>query len=371
MGYIYSRWVEKQDAQEHFTDLDFSLEEKIIRVYQETVQRVPSSTEMVENARAITDGTLTIQGLEQQLIDSEEYQRVIKMQSNELAPELKKMISDKALVDLVSKLYVEERGTKIPEDMKLPLKDIYIYLDYNEFAMRAMYRTASFPRFQEDVLKTPELDKPKLIELFLKYYKVEDLVEEGKKIAQEIAAKAGKDAGAAGSGTGTKSTSSCPAPVPSEALKACTIDDKDSNMDPMLENILKCASSTFDKNQAARVLNDQSNLVKFPVRTHFGDMVLRPEQAWMVPMKQTPVCTTLGQQPLTQPVMTSSKLLLGTPLDDSMNTQVGSIMPKFEYTEFVDVPKGVTTAASDAAQKSCVQNFMQNAPKTNTSSTSK
>lgn len=52
-----------------------------------------------------------------------------------------------------------------------------------------------------------------------------------------------------------------------------------------------------------------------------------------------PVCTSLGQEQLTQPVFTESKLLFqGLDIDKAFTeTQVGSIMPKFIYNEFNDI----------------------------------
>ena len=52
-----------------------------------------------------------------------------------------------------------------------------------------------------------------------------------------------------------------------------------------------------------------------------------------------PVCTSLGQEQLTQPVFTESKLLFqGLDINKAYtDTQVGSIMPKFIYNEFKDI----------------------------------
>jgi hypothetical protein len=65
-------------------------------------------------------------------------------------------------------------------------------------------------------------------------------------------------------------------------------------------------------------------------------MALIPELAWSVPMPRAPVCTTFGQKPLVQPLYLNSKELLGTPLDE--DTSVGTIMPQFEYKEYVNMP---------------------------------
>jgi hypothetical protein len=52
-----------------------------------------------------------------------------------------------------------------------------------------------------------------------------------------------------------------------------------------------------------------------------------------------PVCTSLGQEQLTQPVFTDSKLLFqGLDINKAFTeTQVGSILPKFIYNEFKDI----------------------------------
>ena len=54
---------------------------------------------------------------------------------------------------------------------------------------------------------------------------------------------------------------------------------------------------------------------------------------------RAPICTSLGQPQLTQPIFTDSKLLFqGTDFDKAFEeTQVGSIMPKFIYKEYQDV----------------------------------
>ena len=54
---------------------------------------------------------------------------------------------------------------------------------------------------------------------------------------------------------------------------------------------------------------------------------------------KAPICTSLGQKELTQPIFTESKLLFqGTDLEKAFTeTQIGSIMPKFIYKEYKDV----------------------------------
>jgi hypothetical protein len=105
----------------------------------------------------------------------------------------------------------------------------------------------------------------------------------------------------------------------------------------MINGIMDNAQKVFSKDEYARMLDAQIREQQIPVRTHYGQMTLRPDQSWTVPQRPPPVCTTLGQKPLIQPIMTNSPLLLGTSLEDSEYTEVGSIMPKFEFKEYVPI----------------------------------
>lgn len=92
----------------------------------------------------------------------------------------------------------------------------------------------------------------------------------------------------------------------------------------------------LDETSTANYYAKSQPYVNGKIPTHRGDMVLLPEMAWSVPMKQPPVCTTFGQKQLVQPLYQNSKDLLGTPINE--DTSVGTIMPKFEYKEYVNIP---------------------------------
>jgi hypothetical protein len=325
------------------SSLDLStIGENIIKLYWELLERQPSSSELSKNSSQIKSGTLTMEGLRRKLVDTDEYLRFSKLQSNALNPELTKMLSDREVITYVANLYTTERGITIPGKMELPMRDIYMYLDYNDYAFRAMCSNPSYPEFEEEVMTTIDINKPELITLFLKYFTVDGLIQTGIQIF-------GAD--------------------PSSKV-ACSINSSDMDSGPML-NSQHTKPGLFDKDAAARnglggngkvvpfgdhvpfsmtqtsvslelpikdITTDQYGRKKIPIHKH--DMVLIPELAWSVPQEFPQVCTTLGQKQLVQPVFNNSSLLLGTPLGDAADTQVGSIMPKFEYQlkEYVTIP---------------------------------
>jgi hypothetical protein len=69
------------------------------------------------------------------------------------------------------------------------------------------------------------------------------------------------------------------------------------------------------------------NPIEYKQQSYIGDARFRP-----------PICTSLGQKSLEQPVYMSSSVTKGEDLNNVFQeTQVGSIMPKFIYKEYQDV----------------------------------
>lgn len=348
-----------------------NVEDRIISMYQDVLDRQPSANELINATRDINGKSLTWDGLRQHLMDSDEYDRIVKLQSNTLTPELDKVLSDSRLIREISAIYREVRGKDIPKNIILPLRDLYTVINYNPFTLAAILKDEKYEHFEQDLQRNTDLAKSATIELFSKTFDQTKLAVESDKISKgpdaaklvslcltnnnpQVAAANTPgvapvsnvtSVGATSTTSGQSNNNSSPNTLSLEdqaALKqmlevlgaspddtvACPVDKKDTCMTPMADKIQKNASCIFNIHNAARRIE----------QPHKGDMVLRPEYAWSVPQQRPPVCNSLGRKPLTQPMMDSSKLLLGTPLDEATDTQVGSIMPKFEYKEYVDVP---------------------------------
>lgn len=311
-------------------DVLTSSQNELTELYQSLLKRAPKATELKDDSKRLDRGQITIYGIRQRLIDTQEYKNLVKLQSNSLTPELPKMISDRDMLNRLAEIYKEECNKVIPDNMVLPIRDIYIYLDYNEYAYKAMLRDISYPSFEQDVSTTPDLNNPQLMDIFNKYYSKNKLITTGEAIYKAELAQSKEPHGVA----------------PSCKYDA-HINDCDGDSSFALTSAIERAQAKFDKNAAARALSEGNTTPDFNtdaaandirIPTHQGDMVLLPEMAWSVPMKRAPVCTTLGQPSLIQPVMNDSKLLLGMNLKDAkLHTNVGSIMPSFQHKEFITV----------------------------------
>lgn len=308
-----------------------TMEDEVTDIYLEVLQRQPSGAELIETVSRLNNGTMTLEGLRQRLIQTDEYERTVKTQSNNLAPELERMLSERQILETLGRIYREERKKDIPDKMLYPLRDIYIELDYNEYAFRAFLRDPKYQEFEDIVMRMTAPTKDDVMSLFNKMFDKKKIMEEGARLKREADAAA---AAAKGQSVSSKSSAGA-ATGKNEAAGLRCLSETDSDSKAMLASIQKTCANLFDKDLEAQCLDKNAKNI---ILTHHGDMVLRPEYEWSVPQQRAPVCTTFGQAPLVQPVMVNSSLLLGTPLDDAEQTQVGSIMPKFKYTEFISVP---------------------------------
>jgi hypothetical protein len=351
-----------------------NIEERIIALYGEVLQRQPNATELINATRDIQSSTITWEGLRQRLMDAEEYDRIVKLQSNALTPELDKVLADSRIMREIVAIYRQVKNADIPQHMILPLRDIYTSINYNPFTLAAILQDQKYTTFEADIKRMSNADKSAMLQVYAQTFDQTKLAEKSEEIARSpdaasiiavtltnnnpqvaaaTATATANDGGAATSSSAASAVAAAAAAGASnvstlsqqeqDALRevlqvlgaspdgklACSVDQEDSCMTPMAKCIQANAKKIFDIHGAAR-------RIELP---HKGQMVLRPEFAWSVPQQRSPVCTSVGQRPMTQPMMDNSKLLLGTPLDEaSDDTQVGSIMPKFEYKEYVDVP---------------------------------
>jgi len=326
---------------------DSTVETTVIKIYNTILERDPNSTELMKVSKQIRNNELTYLGLQQRLINTDEYQRIIKVQSNSLSPELPKILSDKDINTRLAFVYKYELTRPIPDYMVFPIKDIYIRLEFNENAVRAMLRDIRYPQFEEDIKYTQGLDYQDVMTLFETYFNKQKLFDAGTQL------------------TPIPQTNSASDPMGvnvNNAKVSRTIYDTDTNSQQFIQSLLTGGNST---NILANPLNSGTGMYSVinnavingsangtgangtgtngsvngtgsfvNVPTHQGDMVLDPRMAWAVPQPRPPVCTTLGQA---QPVQSIyDQTLPGTPLNEN-NTGVGSIMPKFNYNEYVQV----------------------------------
>jgi hypothetical protein len=249
--------------------------------------------------------------------------------------------------------------------MMLVLRDCFIHLQLNEYLFVAMLESFNYTKFEVDVLSTYVLTKKVLLHLFNKHFNVLEL----KLIAQDkINTSNNKildftkeieeiknDILSLGDNKVVNTIKTTFPNVFNEIVKSTLKSDISSNTTDLdiinkylngienYENIHKEEKEEKKEKIEEKLTIDNEVINKLPENSELYVRVYDPvkrNMSYIVPDGyKPPICTSLGQDNLTQPVFTQSKLLFqGTDLNDAFEkSQIGSIMPKFIYKEYKDI----------------------------------
>jgi hypothetical protein len=261
----------------------------------------------------------------------------------------------------------------------VPLRDCFIHLQLNEYLFTAMLESFNYIKFQTDVLSTYVLTKKVLLHLFNKHFNVlelkilaqdkinainnknVDFTKELELIKQDILSIGDTDV--------IKSIKNIFPNVFNEVVKSTVSNNKTTtpnNTDVdilnhyIIENYANELKEQKENNEQKENKEEKENkeriteeltinnktskaIKKLAENSELYVRVYEPmkhNNTYILPDGyKAPICTSLGQDIITQPVFTQSKLLFqGTDLNDAFeNSQIGSIMPKFIYKEYQDV----------------------------------
>ena len=331
----------------------------VIELFKSIMQRPPTISEMKKYVY------LKSNELKELLYNSAEYDKLIKTQDNNVNNGIEGAIARKNIINRIMKIYSNVYKNELPIKMMLPLRDCFIYLQINEYLFIAMLESYNYKKFEADVLSTYVLTKKILLELFNKHFNALEL----KIIAQEKINK---------NNNIITSIASDINDIKSELLNITSIGGNDNITDyikntfPNVFNNLVSNTTTTEKyenkdiNENNKLISNATTTEKYEnndIKEHLeinedkikkkvknlpddSEIYVRVydpvthNRSYLNDYKyKAPVCTSLGQKQLTQPIFTESKLLFqGMDLDKAFeDTQVGSIMPKFVYREYNDI----------------------------------
>jgi hypothetical protein len=345
VGFII--WKVNYDKVELFTNLSKSdIIEDVIDIYYKLLQRSPTSQELKTHATAIDEGEYDYRELELRLINSDEYQRLIKTQTNLLVPETKRMVEEKDVITVLKVIYKKFMKKDLKKELYLPMKDLYVFFDFNIYKFIAMIQDSKYPEFESMVLSDRNLSRESLIELYLKTF-------DDSKLNYHAEALEKIDKGTATNNTIDSIGKNNP---------GNPISSTDINTNALLAFLLANANNINNPNEAANKLDskdkvDTKNIQDLALSTGTnGDggctasqrvylpdeaKILRSEYGYNTLQRHPPVCIPVNKPNEVSSVVFSK--MMGTPLEEAENTEVGSIMPKFEYRRYIEIPVPGTT----------------------------
>lgn len=316
----------------------------IIELYTTILDRNPTTNEISAHSKALDKGTYTLGELEIRLYNTDEYKRMVKTQSNRLSPEMARMVEEKEVIDYIRELYFKARAKKAVKTILLPLRDLFVYFDYNSYKLLALFRHTKYSEFEEEFKDMKNLSKDSLIELYHLRFDDSKLTQDGEALrkTEKLKPLGGEIVvnGVSSSKTGGLSMSDLDTIAEylknkakedgSDLDKTSKLDGKDGK-----KITTETGAGSFCTNQ--RYYLDQYPKLK---SSGFG---------FMVPEKHPPVCVPIGEKHNVSPVVFGD--LMGTNLADANDTQVGSMLPKFEYNEYIELPTAVKNCNIDSTSK--------------------
>lgn len=349
----------------------------IINVYKNLLDRQPTPYELDRHLQDFYEKNADEESLKMRIYNSTEYKMIVKMQSNDVDAGLISVASSENLIDKLKRMYFDILKTEPTKEMLLPLKDCYIHLQYNDYLFKAMLVHSNYWKFENAVLESAMLSREKLLEIFNNHFLLSELrlvANEFKKqevLRRDAVANAAKIPMVYGLGGAMICDTSN---INGSNVNVCYMNN--SNMvsglgtENQISGIAKDANNVFNINimlgedlmQSKAYSNDASkkiynghgdtcaNVYSSNVCANMYNGVpvdgkcriynpIKYKQQYRGDMRYRPNVCSYGTQQVVQPVFVNSKTLFqGTDLKEaSQFTQVGSIMPKFEYKEFEDV----------------------------------
>ena len=107
----------------------------VISLYKNILNRNPSQSEIEKYSKQMLNQEVDEQMLRIILINSVEYRRNSKLQSNEVHSDLEYSYARGDMISYINQLYFLELDKEIPKSMILPLKDIFTYLQNKNLLM--------------------------------------------------------------------------------------------------------------------------------------------------------------------------------------------------------------------------------------------
>ena len=308
----------------------------VLGVFMDVMRRPPSPAELDAYVKRVTLKGLTQFQLETILLNSDEYLRDVKNQSDDPQAELRRVVSEQYVLTHVVDMFQDVKGKQPVPQVIMPLKDMYQLLGpQDDERFRAFLGSKFYPDWENDVLMRQSDDSyntKTTLDVFNLWYRGDNLSTRG---GQDDATTLAHAAASTEFGT-------------FHHRRHGDDDDDEERSDRHRRRPEPCAVGVSkprdlaerDPDVGAQIAGIQEQNKTF--RLYFNpqtDLVLDPSLRWKAPEAPPPVCTTLGQPQDAQPYVVVNGELVGTPLLDAAHTDVGSILPKFEYRQYVEIPE--------------------------------
>lgn len=334
-------------------DQTYGTEDEVVEIYKEILLRNPDDAELAGFAKLLkTDSTFNLEKLKQILYASEEYKRLEKTQTNAVYSNLIGGVTDRQLTLIVTNTYTDITGqTDLDADTMrfLKRKLLSFNIDQAKFKdfLTKYLKNEPFTKVVDGEQKvTPSQNDDGNVTK-------KDMEQWKDQVLQEVKASIQNTPKVSGESYTTQSGNSIQQVNPNRQvieilLRTAKDDSSDTYLDSqkVMDTIKNEAKCVFDKNasdsayqyknsqqQSLAELQDNRNTEELKNtcirnKNYLGvdeDMVLDKSLKWSVPQRHPPVC--VGGKNEYEPRIDQTALI-GTLLEQAVNTQIGSVLPE-------------------------------------------
>ena len=335
-------------------------EYEIIDIYKRILDRAPNMEELkmkiLKNKEELIE----------ELYNSYEYEKLTKVQDNLAEGGIESSIAKRNLLRKIIDMYKKKYQKEPNDNILMPLRDSYIHLRSNKYLFKAFLESDNYLTYENEVLTTKNITKKIHLEIFNKYYNLLELKLKAEEFIKNT--KGGIEDNKEGIDVETlkkELSKITKEPIPiikietppnisnvneiNNYLKETFNSEENGDLQSTIKryidnaiasnkNLKKDEEIPKEKPNEIRKITSELpensevyvriyNPIEYKQSSYTGDARYRP-----------PICTSLGQKSLEQPIYMNSSIIQGEDLNKAFEeTQVGSIMPKFIYKEYQDV----------------------------------
>lgn len=277
---------------------DFAIYSKIMGIYKHKLGKPPTSEELFLCYEKIKNNEITFETLENTIDEhGEDYKTYLFPELNYTLVEVEEEEEDSTNAEYEDETLVSERK-EAPMTIKDDVKNQYIlhrptiYNISNKIIDGENFSTDKFIKAVKDKVKKIDVADDDELDMDAEY--------EDQPKVEDVESK----------------------PYPNR----CSTDGEINEQN-------KLARKSESRNMEELELGCKRSTKRERLAHEYDDMVLRHDQMWKMPERRPPVCKMNSKKKCPVNPIEIQSSLLGTLLEDSKNTKVGSILPKFSYKE--------------------------------------
>lgn len=147
----------------------------ITATYKKVLERNPTEDELLNNVAMFKRGELNDDLLLTYLYNSTEYSMKSRVQTNDVNNHLEYAYAKEDILSIIAKLYYGELHEEAPKNILLPLRDMFMYFDTDQYMFRAFLLDDKYKNFENEVIGSRRLKKDNILDVYRKYFKENEL----------------------------------------------------------------------------------------------------------------------------------------------------------------------------------------------------